>query len=160
MSESQKESKRALVSSHCSRLDYDEKEIFRLIDLLDKRGSFDAPAGELSIAFVDREKICQLHEQFMEDSSPTDVITFPGDIDAGLAGEICTCPEVAQEYSSANGKDFAKELALYLVHGYLHLCGFDDRNEDDKMEMRNAENQALELIEKEGAFPTFSLREA
>ncbi len=72
----------------------------------------------------------------MQDDSPTDVITFSGDPDDGTAGEICVCPEAAQSYAKENGKEFAAELTLYLAHGYLHLCGFDDIEDDDKIEMR------------------------
>ncbi len=159
MRENPSESKRAFVTSHCPQLDYSEQEILDLINLLDQQGAFDAPTGELSIAFVEKDRISQLHKQFMDDPTPTDVITFQGDIEDAVAGEICVCPEVAQDYTAANNKNFSEELTLYLIHGYLHLCGFDDLETEDRSEMRNAETQAMELVKQSNAIPTFTIRD-
>ncbi|HAT59924.1 MAG TPA: rRNA maturation RNase YbeY, partial [Opitutae bacterium] len=74
------------------------------------------------------------------------------------AGEICVCPALAQSYAKENDKNFAEELTLYLTHGYLHLCGFKDIVDDDKIEMRNAEKVALERLVEQCAMPNFSLR--
>lgn len=126
--------------------------------ILDKFGGFDPPTGEISIAFVSKSEISRIHEAFMQDGSPTDVITFSGDLDDGTAGEICVCPAIAQSYAKENDKDFAEELTLYLTHGYLHLCGFEDIEDDDKIEMRNAEQVALKTLVEQRAIPNFSLR--
>ncbi len=144
-----------LVNSLCPELDYSEAEIQRLIQVLDRDGSFDPPVGELSIAFVDQEEIARLHDQFMGDPTPTDVITFPGDPELELAGEICVCPQVARDYALKQGQEFSPELALYLIHGYLHLCGFDDIEESDRAQMRQAEQQALQIVRTAAALPSF-----
>lgn len=159
MNESPNESKRAQVSNLCPKLIVDEGSIDRLFQILDRFGSFDGPMGELSVAFVSKSEISRIHGQFMDDSSPTDVITFPGDVETGLAGEICVCPEIAFDYGHQNGIPFPKELALYLIHGYLHLCGFDDRSEESRTEMRSAERTAMNLAETHQAIPAFELRE-
>jgi len=125
--------------------------------VLDELCGFDPPSGELSIAFVSKLEISRIHGQFMQDVSPTDVITFPGDSDEGLAGEICVCPEIARDYALENGKDFSQELALYLAHGYLHLCGFNDTEETERLEMRRAENVAMQTLLTNDATPRFSL---
>lgn len=158
MTTSPNEPKRALVSNLCPNLDYDELEVETLVRCLDRAGAFDAPAGELSIAFVDKEEIARLHQAFMDDRSPTDVITFPGDPELEQAGEICICPQIAQDYAGRHGIDFSEELALYLIHGYLHLCGFDDIEEADRSAMRLAEQQALQVARAAKALPAFSLR--
>lgn len=150
-------SPRVQVNSLCSNLGYKDSEIASLIDALDRAGAFDAPAGELSIAFVEKDYIAQLHDQFMGDPSPTDVITFPGDPDIDQAGEIIVCPEVAREFSASQNLDFSDELALYLIHGYLHLCGFDDIEEEDRAQMRIAEQQALEIARQANLLPRFDL---
>ena len=152
------DSKRAPINNLCPQLECDEAEVARLIEILDTYGSFDAPSGELSIAFVSKEEIARLHEDFMQDPSPTDVITFPGDPSLELAGELCVCPEVAHEYATLNGLDFAEELSLYLAHGYLHLCGFDDLNAADRPAMRTAEAQAMQLLKERQAIPSFRFR--
>lgn len=128
-----------------------------LIQTLDREGSFDPPAGELSLAFISKQEIARLHDEFMGDPTPTDVITFPGELDFGQAGEICVCPEVAQEYAMKEGLDFSTELSLYIIHGYLHLCGFDDIADADRADMREAERKALRLIEKQSALPRFKM---
>lgn len=148
---------RVQVNSLCPALEYEESEIERLIHTLDKAGAFDAPPGELSIAFVERDYIAQLHDQFMGDPSATDVITFPADPDLDQAGEIIVCPQVAQAFAKKENLNFSDELSLYLVHGYLHLCGFDDIDDSDRSLMRRAEQQALEIVRKAKALPTFTL---
>ena len=150
--------KRTLVSNLCPGLQLDEREVQRLIEVLDSHGSFDAPAGELSVAFVDEQEIARIHGDFMDDPSATDVITFPGDPDIELAGEICVCPQVALEYARKESLDFSEELSLYLIHGYLHLCGFDDIEDADRSEMRVAEQQALDIARAAKALPSFQLR--
>lgn len=157
MTEKPNEPQRALVNNLCPTLGYDESEIERLFTTLDQKGSFDAPAGELSIAFVDKDEIGRIHDDFMGDPSPTDVITFPGDPDLDLAGEIIVCPQVALEYAQREKLDFSQELSLYLIHGYLHLCGFDDIDENDRKQMRLAEQQALKVAAD--VLPTLRLKE-
>ena len=159
MNESPNESKRAQVINLCPKLIVEEQEVDRLFATLDRFGSFDRPGGELSIAFVSKSEISRIHEQFMQDPSPTDVITFPGDVENGLAGEICVCPEVAADYGNKHGVPFPEELSLYLVHGYLHLCGFDDRCDETKLEMRSAEELAMNLVKSHDAIPAFQLKE-
>lgn len=158
MKERAKEPKRIQANNLCPNLFYEEDEIEQLIQTLDKAGAFDAPAGELSLAFVDKDEISRLHQEFMQDPSPTDVITFPGDPDFDLAGEICVCPHVASEYALKEGLNFSDELALYVIHGYLHLCGFDDIQDDDRAAMRLAEQQALKIARAHDALPTFELK--
>ncbi|MDQ8202820.1 rRNA maturation RNase YbeY [Pelagicoccus sp. SDUM812003] len=149
--------KRALVNNLCPGLRLKESQIERLIEVLDRDGAFDAPAGELSIAFVSKKEIARLHADFMDDPTPTDVITFPGDPDIELAGEICVCPEVARDYAQRERLDFSEELSLYVIHGYLHLCGFDDIEESDRAEMRRAEKLAMQIARAANALPTFTL---
>ncbi len=158
MNESPNESKRAQVSNGCPQLQAKPAEVERLFATLDRFGGFDAPTGELSIAFLSKEEISRVHDQFMQDPSITDVITFPGDPEDGIAGEICVCPEVAFEYAQAHTADFSKELALYLAHGYLHLCGFDDREDDVRSAMRKAESVAMSILEAQNAFPQFEFK--
>ena len=159
MNESPNESKRAQVSNLCPKLIVEERDVDRLFATLDRFGSFDAPGGELSVAFVSKLEISRIHDQFMQVNSPTDVITFPGDVENGLAGEICVCPEVAVDYGNKHRVPFPEELSLYLIHGYLHRCGFDDRSNEAKLKMRSAEELAMNLIKSHDAIPFFQLKE-
>ncbi len=158
MKESPNESKRAQVNNACPSLHADSVEIEALFATLDRFGGFDAPSGELSIAFLSKAEISRVHQQFMDDPTPTDVITFPGDPEFNMAGEICVCPEIAYEYALANRIDFSKELSLYLAHGYLHLCGFDDIDDDQREEMRRAEATAMKTLSQRNRIPDFRYR--
>lgn len=110
-----------------------------------------APAGELSIAILTDAAIARLHADFLGDPKPTDVITFPGNPALGLAGEICVSADTAAAYARKHGKSLPHELALYIVHGWLHLCGYDDLEPRAKRLMRAAEKRAMRLIPAEAA---------
>lgn len=147
-----------LVRNRHRRLRCRPAELRRLVAALDASGRFPAPVGELSLVLLDAAAMGRLHAQFLGDPAPTDVITFDGDPDAGTAGEICVCVDVALEYARNHGLDFAAELTLYLVHGYLHLAGEDDRSPEARRRMRAAERTALAIARRARAMPQFSLR--
>jgi len=104
------------------------------------------PSGELSLAFLTDAALADLHGRFLNDFSTTDVITFEGHAEMGTAGEICVSVDTAARYSSDRQTDFSRELLLYVVHGWLHLAGYDDLRPDRKRRMRAAEKRALALI--------------
>jgi len=114
-------------------------------------------SGNLSIAFLDRSSHSQIHGNFLKDFRPTDVITFPSDPAENIAGEICVSVDQAIEESGVRGIPFARELSLYLVHGWLHLVGFDDKVEEDRKIMRREESKVLGLIENLELWPDFLL---
>lgn len=115
------------------------------------------PAGELSIVFMERAEHNQLHGEFLQDFRPTDVITFPSDPDENMAGEICISVDQAWEESVSRKIPFVKELSLYLIHGWLHLVGFDDIEKVERKQMRFEEERSLKHIEKMKAWPDFIL---
>ena len=114
-------------------------------------------SGNLSIAFLDRSSHSQIHGNFLKDFRPTDVITFPADPAENIAGEICVSVDQAIEESDLRGIPFARELSLYLVHGWLHLVGFDDKIDEDRKIMRQEERKVLGLIENLELWPDFLL---
>ncbi|MGH8021269.1 MAG: rRNA maturation RNase YbeY [Opitutaceae bacterium] len=120
---------------------------------LDDSQAFPVPAGELSIVFLEASAMAQLHADFLDDPTETDVITFDGDPAAELAGEICVCADVARSYAKEKDKNFATELCLYVVHGYLHLASFDDRTPAARRLMRQAERRAMKLLADARAIP-------
>lgn len=116
-----------------------------------------APTGELSLVFLTDAALAKIHGDFMDDPSATDVITFEGEPTTGLAGEICVSADTAFAYAKANRRNFAEELTLYLVHGWLHLAGYDDLQPAKKRRMRAAEKRAMALLQKAKAVPAFRL---
>lgn len=117
-----------------------------------------APAGELSVAFLADAELAELHGRFLRDPSTTDVITFEGAPELGVAGEICVSVDTALAYARKHGRGFPAELALYVVHGWLHLAGHDDLQPARKRAMRRAESRAMAILAEAEALPRFSLR--
>lgn len=150
----------ATLNSH-SRLRLDKKAIARVIATLDAhadkfRGG--CPLGELSLAFMTDAKLAQLHADFLDDPTTTDVITFEGQPEFGIAGEICVSADTAAAYAREHQRDFSEELTLYVVHGWLHLAGYDDLQPAKKRLMRAAEARAMKLLHAANAVPAFSLK--
>ena len=133
-----------------------------------RRGVSAVPPGELSLVFLTDPTLAKIHGNFMGDPTATDVITFEGDPkalgsealakEAGLAGEICVSADTARTYAKAHRRDFAAELTLYIVHGWLHLAGYDDLQPARKRRMRAAESRAMKLLREAKAVPAFSIK--
>lgn len=106
---------------------------------------------EVGIHFVDVEKISELHAQYFNDPSPTDCISFPlnDDGDYRILGDVFICPQTAINYAAAHESDPYREVTLYLVHGLLHLMGYDDIDDIDREVMRAAEKRYMEYLEQQ-----------
>lgn len=102
---------------------------------------------EVGIHFVDTQKISELHFQYFGDPSPTDCISFP--LDSAMLGDVFVCPQTAVEYARKHGKDPYEELSLYIVHGLLHLIGYDDIEDEDRAAMRAAEKRHMRELKKQ-----------
>jgi probable rRNA maturation factor len=150
----------AIANRH-PRLRLDRRGVAAAIAALDAhpdefRGG--CPPGELSLAFLTDAALAKLHGDFLADPSETDVITFEGEPLAGLAGEVCVSVDTAAAYAKKQRIDFSAELTLYVVHGWLHLAGYDDLQPAKKRIMRRAEARALALLRRAGAMPRFQLK--
>jgi probable rRNA maturation factor len=156
----------AIANRH-PRLCLDRRAVARVIEILDAHHDALATgksvlggAGELSVVFLTDAALAQLHADFLDDPTTTDVITFEGDPALGTAGEICVSADTAAAYAKAHGRDFSEELTLYVVHGWLHLAGYDDLQPAKKRGMRRAEARAMKLLHAAGAVPRFDKRPA
>jgi probable rRNA maturation factor len=104
--------------------------------------------AEISLAFVDNPTIHQLNQRYLGHDEPTDVLSFPLS-DPGskrLTGELVIGAEVAQAEAKNRGHDVQAELALYVIHGLLHLCGYDDHSSAAALEMHQRERRYLRLL--------------
>ena len=91
---------------------------------------------EIEVAIVSDRTIAKVHRDFMDIPGPTDVITFEH-------GEIVMSAPTAQNYALTYGHPTEIELALYTIHGLLHLNGFEDKNPDDAALMKNIQERLL-----------------
>ena len=99
---------------------------------------------DVEVALVSDRHLAAIHGRFLGDPSPTDVISFDlGEDGVGPAAEIYVSVDRARAVARERGEPIERELALYLAHGALHLCGFDDRSERERARMRAAETAVL-----------------
>jgi probable rRNA maturation factor len=98
---------------------------------------------EISVLFVGKRKITEIHGQFFNDPTPTDCMTFP--IDNVFLGECVICPKVAIE---VNPEDPYEETSLYLIHCLLHLIGYDDIDKDKRRIMHREQKKLLKAARK------------
>ncbi len=99
------------------------------------------PDTTIGIILVNDAQISQYNERFHHTAGPTDILTFPFD---GLAGgELVISTERAMAHARRYRTSPARELALYVVHGILHLHGYDDRTPRQRRRMRAAERRLL-----------------
>ncbi|WP_162659667.1 rRNA maturation RNase YbeY [Tuwongella immobilis] len=105
--------------------------------------------AKISLAFVDNPTIHDINNRFLKHDEPTDVITFPlsGRGAKTLEGELVIGVEVALEQAKLRGHDVITELSLYLIHGLLHLCDYDDLDDRARKAMRARERHYLKLLD-------------
>jgi probable rRNA maturation factor len=92
---------------------------------------------EVFIWLISDHRMAQLHRKFMLQTGPTDVLTFQH-------GEIFVSVQTAKWHARAFGNSLANELHLYIVHGLLHLHGFDDRTETGARRMKRVQEKILQ----------------
>ena len=115
-----------------------------------------SPAVELAITAVTTEAMSELHERWMDEPGPTDVMAFPMDelvdetrrpdapeIGPALLGDVVLCPAFARDQAKKAGHGLADELHLLTVHGVLHLLGYDHGEPDQEREMFTLQNTLL-----------------
>jgi probable rRNA maturation factor len=102
------------------------------------------PRCQLSIAVVDNDAIHELNRQYLQHDYATDVLSFLlEDDEQQLDGEVIVSAEMAADQCHRFGWSEADELLLYVIHGVLHLVGFDDQDDAARAEMRAAERKFL-----------------
>ena len=114
------------------------------------------PLAELSVLLVDVGSMSALHERWMGEPGPTDVLAFPMDeLDTArgpdetepgpaLLGDVVLCPEVARRQAAQAGHSLADELHMLCVHGVLHLLGYEHGEADEEREMFGLQARLLD----------------
>ena len=118
------------------------------------------PQAELSVLLVDPETMSAYHEKWMGEPGPTDVLSFPmdelrppaddDDPPEGMLGDVVLCPAIAERQaadavaSGEHARTTADELEYLLVHGILHLLGFDHATDAERAEMFGLKQRLLD----------------
>lgn len=97
--------------------------------------------AEISLAVVDDEEMADLNSRFLRHAGPTDVLTFPLSEpgEGPLSAEIVVSAKRAQREAKRRRLSPLDELRLYVIHGALHLCGYDDHTSAGRRRMRARE---------------------
>ncbi len=136
----------------------DEKGLIRLgyfaLDLLRIH-----PESELSIQLVDEATMSSYHERFMGEPGPTDVLSFPMDElrrpkdgeepPLGMLGDIVLCPTVTARQAAENGRSADGEAEYLLIHGLLHLLGYDHAEPGEKKVMFDLNDRIIDAWSQE-----------
>ena len=121
------------------------KEVFSrwLISVANEEGFL---IDTLVFLFVDDKEILEMNKKFLKHDYYTDVITF-GDIkDKKISGDIAISIERVLDNSKTYGVEFEDELKRVMVHGLLHIMGYNDKASDDKSVMSQKENKAMKMF--------------
>ncbi|NBC84442.1 MAG: rRNA maturation RNase YbeY [Bacteroidetes bacterium] len=102
--------------------------------------------GEITFIFLSDQDIRKMNHDYLNHDFPTDVITFDYSEDEVISGDIFVGYETVQVNSQIYGVAFKHEMHRVLIHGILHLIGFNDDTSHLKNEMHQKENDALSLF--------------
>ncbi|MBM3252232.1 MAG: rRNA maturation RNase YbeY [Candidatus Omnitrophica bacterium] len=121
-----------------------KKKIKKILFLQNKKDA------NLSIVLTNDQIIKNLNREFLGKNYPTDVLAFnlknKNQAQDSIEAEIIISIETAEKNSKIYKTSFKYETLLYLVHGILHLCGYDDRRKNDRERMRKREEYILRKI--------------
>ena len=101
-----------------------------------------SPPESVVVSLIGDKEISLVHAQFMDNPEPTDVITFP----YGAEGEILISVETAQRQAEEFNSPLKREITLYLVHGILHLVGYEDDTKSSRDEMDALQERLLAAL--------------
>jgi probable rRNA maturation factor len=130
------------IASEPSTITVDERLLRSAVRTVLKRAGL--RAAKISLAIVDDDTIHALNRQYLGHDEPTDVLSFAlQDEGETLEGEIIASAEMARRRADEFGWTPDDELLLYVIHGTLHLVGYDDRSAEDALRMRREEARVL-----------------
>ena len=108
--------------------------------------------GELSFIFCSDEYLKEINVKYLNHDFFTDVITFDYSKEKLLFGDVYVSTDRVKENAKTYSSSFNKELFRVIIHGVLHLCGFNDKTKKEKTLIRSKENEALSTIDWKSGF--------
>ncbi len=116
------------------------KKVVKEIGFQEKR-----KLGEICFIFVSEKEILRINREFLKHDYFTDVITFSNNIKLLVGGDIFICPKIVFVNAVSYGSDDYTELYRVMIHGILHLMGYNDGTEEEKRIMRGKEDFYLDV---------------
>ncbi len=106
--------------------------------------------SDISIQFLAPGRMAEINHEYLQHEGPTDVITFDlsDEPTVLMMGEILICPEIAAKQSKEFETTWHKETIRYVIHGLLHLKGFDDLEPEKRKIMKRHENRWMERVQE------------
>jgi probable rRNA maturation factor len=104
--------------------------------------------GAVSVIFCDDGYLYELNTRFLNHTTLTDIITFDYSNGNELNGDIFISVERVKENAQKYSQPYRKELSRVIIHGFLHLCGYKDKKQEDRLQMTQKEDIYLGILEK------------
>lgn len=112
-------------------------------------GNHNKKVKDISYIFCDDEKILNINRQYLEHDFYTDIITFDYSDDETISGDIFISLDTVSSNSQKYHTQYDEELHRVIIHGVLHLCGINDKSEEESILMRVEEDKALQLLDNQ-----------
>jgi rRNA maturation RNase YbeY len=129
------------------------KELIRKVEIKEE-----IKLGEIFVIFVNREKILEINKAFLKHNYYTDVITFNNSVKGYISGDIFICVEEVIENANRYEARKEEELVRVILHGILHLIGFDDKSPGNAKVMRGREDYYLTLAKEMSLFDHYEFK--
>lgn len=123
--------------------DFDTDHVREWIAAMVGRNGF--RVGELYYYFCSDEALLDINQRRLGHDFYTDIVTFPMVEEGVLSGEFCLSVDRIAENALTFGRTFESELLRVMIHGVLHMMGYDDHTDEDRQIMRSKEEECLEL---------------
>ena len=118
------------------------KAVRHCLQLRKRRPTDLSKLRHIFVWLISDRRMSRLHRQFLGETGPTDVLTFQH-------GEIFISAETAKRHARLFGNSTMRELQLYIIHGLLHLHGFDDRTQAEARKMKEAQEKILRCCSRD-----------
>ena len=121
-----------------------ETEITACIKAMAAEESWEA--GDIAFVFCDDNYLLKINKEFLDHDTYTDIITFDYSVGNEMISEVYVSTTRVEENAKKYKQTFENEIHRVIIHGVLHLCGYNDKTEEEKQIMRDKENHYLSLL--------------
>ena len=102
--------------------------------------------GDITFVFCDDNYLLKINKEFLDHDTYTDIITFDYSVGNEMISEVYVSTTRVEENAKKYKQTFENEIHRVIIHGVLHLCGYNDKTEEEKEIMRDKENHYLSLL--------------